>query len=31
MLQRIDARKVLGTVLNRASGVSKPYGYGGGA
>ena len=30
-LQRIDGRKVIGTVLNRASGVSKPYGYGGGA
>jgi capsular exopolysaccharide synthesis family protein len=30
-LQRIDARKVIGTVLNRASGLSKPYGYGGGA
>ncbi len=30
-LQRIDARKVIGTVLNRAPGVSSPYGYGGGA
>jgi capsular exopolysaccharide synthesis family protein len=27
-LQRIDGMKVIGTVLNRAGGVSKPYGYG---
>ena len=30
-LQRIDGMKVIGTVLNRAGGVSRPYGYGGGA
>jgi capsular exopolysaccharide synthesis family protein len=29
-LQRIDGMKVIGTVLNRAGGISRPYGYGGG-